>query len=257
VIVSGETFNVRVEGPERAPVVMLSNSLGARLEMWDAQMEALTKKFRVVRYDSRGHGGSVANVGPYSIEQLARDALRILDALEVSNAHWLGLSMGGMVGQWLLSHAPARIDRAVLANTASHYSDPTPWNARIAKVKAEGMKAIASAVIARWFTADFLRDRKELAARFEVDLIATPAEGYVSCCAAIRDMDLREASRKIVNPTLVVVGTRDLATPPELGREVAANAKNAHVVELDAAHWSNVEQSDAFTRVVVDFLSGE
>jgi 3-oxoadipate enol-lactonase len=254
--IAGEVFNVRVDGPDNAPAVILSNSLGTDLAMWDAQAAALARRFRVIRYDSRGHGGSVASPGPYSIERLGRDALAILDALGVEKAHWIGLSMGGMVGQWLLANAANRFDRAVLANTASHYPDPNPWNVRIAAVRAKGMDPIVSAVIERWLTPAFRDSHPAETEAFAATLRRTSPEGYASCCAAIRDMDLRESCRRIANPVLVVVGLRDPATPPALGRAIAQRIGNGAVSELDAAHLSNVERPEEFSRVVIDFLTG-
>jgi 3-oxoadipate enol-lactonase len=252
--VGGETFNVKVEGPEDAPALMLSNSLGTNLHMWDAHAPEFAHRFRVIRYDSRGHGGSVASRGPYSIERLGRDALAVLDVLGVSKAHWVGLSKGGMVGQWLLANAGERFGRAVLANTAAHYADPSGWNARIAAVRANGMASIVPAVIERWFTPEFQQKEPAAVERIAAMLRATPAEGYAGCCAAIRDMDLREGDRGVKNPVLVIVGGRDPATPPEHGKDIAERIRGAKLVELDAAHLSNIEQPEAFTRAVLAFL---
>jgi 3-oxoadipate enol-lactonase len=252
--IAGEEFNLRLEGPESAPVVMLSNSLGTTLRMWDGQVAEFARHLRVLRYDSRGHGGSVADPGPYSIERLARDALAILDALKIEKAHWVGVSMGGMVGQWLLANAGDRFERAVLANTTSHYPDPRNWNARIAAVRKEGMACISDAVVHRWFTPEFLTRRQDTASAFKATLESLSPEGYASCCAAIRDMDLREARRRIRAPTLVIAGERDQATPALLGRAIANDIGNARFETLDAAHISNVERNDAFTRLALSFL---
>ena len=153
--IAGETFHVLVEGPERAPVIMLSNSLGTNLHLWDGQVAALTKHFKVVRYDSRGHGKSPVSGGAFSIAGLGRDAIAIMDALHLDRVHWMGLSMGGMVGQWLLVNARERIGRAILANTAAQLGPPDMWNTRIRKVLSQGMGSIIPAVIDRWFTAAF------------------------------------------------------------------------------------------------------
>ncbi len=248
-------FRVEIEGPASAPVLMLSNSLGTDLHMWDAQMPALTKKFRVVRYDSRGHGGSVANEGPYSIAMLGQDALAIMDALDLSSVNWLGLSMGGMVGQWLLAHAPARINRAVLANTSSYMPDARPWNTRIVNVQKNGMASITGGVIERWFTPEFQKRDPKAVQRIADMLVNTPAQGYIAACAAVRDMDQRETVRLAQAPVLVIAGTRDPATPPKLGMELASLIEGSDYIELDAAHLSNVEMPDAFTRAVLQFLT--
>ena len=253
--IGGETFNVEVEGPENAPVLMISNSLGSNLHMWDDQIPALSKHFRIVRYDSRGHGRSVAPSGPYSLEQLGKDALAILDALGVRKAHWMGLSKGGAVGQWLLLNAPERIERAVLANTAAQFGAADAWNDRLRIVREQGMGGLVQAVIDRWFTRDFQAKAPETIARIRAAFEKTPAEGYAACMAALRDLDLRDAIRNIRNQVLVIIGRHDPATPPEAGKAIAAAIPGARLVELDAAHLSNIEAAEAFNKAVIDFLT--
>ncbi len=253
--IGDETFNVEVEGPEKAPVLMISNSLGSNLHMWDDQIPALSKHFRIVRYDSRGHGQSAAPEGPYSLEQLGKDALAILDALGVKKAHWMGLSKGGAVGQWLLLHAPERIERAVLANTAAQFGSADTWNERLRTVREQGIGALAQAVIDRWFTKDFQQKAPEAIARIKAAFEKTPAEGYAACMAALRDLDLRDAIRNIRNQVLVIIGKHDPATPPEAGKAIAAAIPGARLVELDAAHLSNIEATHAFNKAVIDFLT--
>ena len=253
--IGDEVFNVEVEGLEGAPVLILSNSLGSNLEMWDRQMPELSKHFRVIRYDSRGHGGSVAPEGPYSLEQLGCDALAILDALGVEKASWMGLSKGGAVGQWLLVHAPERIERAVLANTASKFGPPDVWNERLRVVREHGLGGLVEGVIDRWFTRGFQKREPEAVARIRDAFVATPAAGYAACMSALRDVDLREAIRGVKVPVLVIAGRHDPSTPPELGREIAASIPGARLVELDAAHLSNIEDTEAFNRAVIEFLT--
>jgi 3-oxoadipate enol-lactonase len=253
--IGSESFNVEIEGPDDAPVLMLSNSLGTDLHMWEPQMTELTKRFRVVRYDSRGHGQSVADEGPYSIAMLGRDALAIMDALDLHQVNWLGLSMGGMVGQWLLANAPKRIMRAVLANTSSYMPDSRPWNTRILTVQKEGMGAIAQTVVDRWFTPEFQGRDPAAVERIATMLRHVPPQGYVAACAAVRDMDLRETIRTADKPVLVIAGTRDPATPAPLGREIAASIRGAAYVEFDTAHLSNIERPEEFTAAVVKFLT--
>lgn len=253
--IGDETFNVEVEGPEKAPVLMISNSLGSNLHMWDAQIPALSKHFRVVRYDSRGHGASAAPAGPYSLEQLGKDALAILDALGVKKAHWMGLSKGGAVGQWLLLNAPDRIERAVLANTAAQFGSADTWNERLRIVREQGMAGLVQAVIDRWFTKEFQAKAPEAIAKIKAAFEQTPAEGYAACMAALRDLDLREAIRNIKGQVLVIIGKHDPATPPEAGKAIADSIPGARLVELDAAHLSNIEDADAFNKAVVDFLT--
>ena len=255
IIAGGEAFNVEIEGPADAPVLMLSNSLGTTLQMWDAQMPALTRNFRVVRYDSRGHGGSVAKDGPYSMEQLGRDALAIMDALKLKKVHWMGLSMGGMVGMWLLVNAPKRIGRAVLANTGAWLGAPDIWNTRIRSARNGDMDSVAQGSVDRWFTKEF-QDKKPDAVKRIINMVRhTPALGYASCCAAIRDMDQREDIRSIRNEVLVIVGKYDPATPPAMGGLIAGAIPGARLIDLEAAHLSSIEAETAFTRAVTAFLT--
>jgi 3-oxoadipate enol-lactonase len=255
--VGEETFNVEVEGPDGAPYLVLSNSLGTTLQMWDGQMPALTQRFRVIRYDSRGHGKSVAEDGPYSIEQLGRDVIGILDALGVKQSHFMGLSMGGMVGMWLLTHAADRIGKAVLCNTGAFMGSPDIWNARIKAARNAQMESLVPQTIDRWFTKEFQERSPEAVRRIAAMVRSTPPLGYASACAAIRDMDQREAIRSIVNPVLVIVGQHDPATPPSMGGLIAHSIKGARLIDLDAAHLSNIEAEAAFTRAVVTFLTAK
>lgn len=253
--IGDEIFNVEVEGPDGAPVLILSNSLGSNLHMWDPQMPELSKHFRVIRYDSRGHGKSAAPEGPYSLEQLGRDALAILDALGVEKANWMGLSKGGGVGQWLLIHAPDRIERAVLANTAAKFGSPDVWNERLRVVREHGLGGLVEGTIDRWFTRGFQESAPDAVAQIRESFLATPAAGWAACASALRDVDFREALRAVKNPVLVVAGKHDVGTPPEAGREIAEAIQGAQYVELDAAHLSNVEDAEAFNRAVIDFLT--
>jgi 3-oxoadipate enol-lactonase len=225
------------------------------MTMWDPQIAALAATHRVLRYDSRGHGQSAVTPGPYTIEQLARDALHLMDALGIERARFCGLSMGGMVGQWLGTHAPQRFDRLVLCNTSALIGPPEAWNARIDAVRNGGMAAIVDAVLARWFTAPFLAQATDAVARTREMLLGTPADGYVASCAAVRDMDQRESAAHIAVPTLVIAGTHDVATPPADGRFLAEKIKGARFVKLPAAHLSNIEAAPAFTRALTEFLS--
>lgn len=252
--VEGTPFEVRVEGPETAPPLILSNSLASDLSMWDAQAPALAERFRVVRYDQRGHGRTGAPEGPYTLGRLGRDALAIMDALGIARAHWCGLSLGGMTGMWLLTHHRERIDRAVLANTAARMGPPELWNGRIRAAREGGMAALVEATIARWFTPAFIAREPETIARVRAMILATPEAGYRGCCAAIRDMDQREAIRAVANPVLVIVGAHDPATTPRDGEMIQAAIRGARLVSLDAAHISALEEPEAFTRAVLDFL---
>lgn len=251
----GCRINVSVEGRDGGPTLMLSNSLGSTLQMWEPQMAALTKLFRVIRYDRRGHGRSEIGAQPYSIERFGRDVIAILDDLNIEKVHWCGLSMGGMVGQWLGANAPERIDRLILANTTCHYPDPSNWDARIRTVREGGLAAIADTVMNAWFTADFRERAPEVVARIRAMVLATPLEGYLACCEALRTLDLRDALPRINKETLVIAGRHDTSTPLSAGEFIRSRIPRASLTILDAAHLSNVEQPHAFTEALVGFLT--
>lgn len=244
----------RCDGPEGAPVLLLSNSLGTTLDMWAPQMEAFVRNFRVLRYDSRGHGASDVPAGAYSIDRLGRDVIELLDSLGIARVHFCGLSKGGMVGQWLGFRAPERIGRLVLANTSPFMGPPPSWGQRIATVHAQGMAAVADGILDRWFTPSFQTCSKALVAPFRAMLLATNPHGYTGCCAAIRDMDMRPALPSIDLPTLVIAGNADPATPLEHAHDLANNIPGAHLHILAAAHLSNVEEPQGFARAVLEWF---
>jgi len=240
---------------DKAPVLLFSNSLGTDLSMWDPQMVELQRRFRILRYDTRGHGQSSVTPGDYTIEQLGRDVLGLLDSLRLERVHFCGLSMGGMIGMWLGIHAPNRVDSLVLSNTAARIGTKEMWNARTAIVRKDGMKSVAAAVIERWFTPEFRAANAEKIARAQRMLENSPPEGYVACCAAIRDMDQCDAVAQIKAPTLVIYGRSDPVTPASDAQFLTDRIRGAVKVELAAAHLSNVEQADAFTKAVSSFIS--
>lgn len=256
IAVNGEDFHVRIEGPENAPALLLSNSLSSDLSMWDAQVPAWARHFRTVRYDQRGHGRSIVSPSPYSMDQLGRDAIAILDTLGIAQAHWCGISLGGMVGMWALTHAPERIGRAVLANTSAYMGPPDLWNGRIQAAESGGMAALVDATIQRWFPTYFREQAPDVMVRMREMILATPVEGYRGSCFAIREMDQRETIRSIPNPVLVIIGALDPATPSADGQLIAQAIKGSRTLTLDAAHISNIEQPEAFTKAVIDFLQG-
>jgi 3-oxoadipate enol-lactonase len=220
-MIDGVAFNVVVEGQDDAPAILVAHSLGADLTQWDPQMDSLARRFRVIRYDSRGHGHTEATPGPYSVEQLGRDALAVLDALGVKKTHYLGLSLGGIVGMWLLANAPERIDRAILANTSACFGHPDLWNGRIRHALSEGMDSLAGPTMDRWFTRDFHESAPGAIERIAARFRATSPEGYAATAAALRDADLREAIRSVQNRVLVIVGTQDPAATPAAGGLIA------------------------------------
>lgn len=250
----GCPMNVEVDGPANAPVLMLSNSLGTNLHMWDDQVPAWSQQFRVVRYDRRGHGGSGVPKGPYTMDRLGRDVLSIADGLGIKKFNWCGLSMGGMVGQWLGANAPDRVEKLVLSNTHYYYADKTPWHDRIKFAQEKGLAALTPMQMERWFTKGF-RERSPAAVNRIADMFQkTNVDGFVGCCEAVRDMDFRATTPRITAPVLVIVGAQDPATPPAAGEDIQKMVKGAKLVSLDAAHLSNLEQPKAYTDTVLNFL---
>jgi 3-oxoadipate enol-lactonase len=250
----GCPIHVEVSGSESAPALMLSNSLGTNLHMWDDQAPDFAKHFRLIRYDRRGHGQSGAPKGPYNFDIFGRDILAILDALKIKKANWCGLSMGGMDGQWLGANAPDRIEKLVLANTNFYYADKGPWNDRVKFVREKGLVDLVGPNMERWFTKDFRARAPQVIERMRGIFVSTNREGYIACVEAVRDMDFRTSNPRVTAPTLVIVGKYDPATPPAAGEAIAAQIKGAKLVALDAAHISNMEQPKAFTEAVLNFL---
>jgi 3-oxoadipate enol-lactonase len=250
----GCRIHVEVEGEERAPVIVLSNSLATTLHMWDGQVKSLRSCFRVLRYDPRGHGRSEVPPGPCSMEHLGRDVLALLDAFGIRKVNWCGLSMGGMVGQWLAANVNERIDRLVLSNTSSYFADKADRDHRLKLVREKGIAAFAAANMERWFTKGFRERSPQIVALIQEMFASTPLEGYIACGRAVRDMDHRELLPKIKAPTLVIAGKHDPATPVEASEYIKSRIPNAALTVLDAAHLSNIEQPEAYTNAVLDFL---
>jgi 3-oxoadipate enol-lactonase len=250
----GCNIHVEVEGPERAPVLMLSNSLGTNLHMWDEQVAPFTRHFRLVRYDRRGHGKSDAPKGPYSMERLGRDVLAILDHLRIDKINWCGLSMGGMVGMWLGAQAPQRIDKLILSNTTAYFADKAMWDARIKMVREKGLSAIVDANMERWFTKAFRERSPQAIAGIREMFLATDIDGYIACGEAIRAMDHRPLLPKINAPSLVIAGRYDPATTLEAGEFIAQHMPNAKLAVLATAHIANMEQPKEYADTVLGFL---
>jgi 3-oxoadipate enol-lactonase len=241
-------------GPTSAPALMFSNSLGATLSMWDPQMPEFQKKFRVLRYDTRGHGQSSVTPGPYAIEQLGRDVLALLDELQLDRVYFCGLSMGGQTGMWLALNAPARLHKLILCNTAAKIGTPDIWNTRIEAVRKGGMKGISTVVMERWFSTAYRTQSPDVVASTKLMVEGANPESYVANCAAIRDFDARETIATIRVPTLVIAGTHDAATTPVDGHYLADHIPGARYVELNTAHLSNIENRDRFNAELSAFL---
>lgn len=249
----GCRLSYRIDGNEHARTLVLLNPIGANIAVWDAQVLPFAQDFRVVRFDARGHGGSDIPPGPYTIGRLGTDAVAVLDAIGAEYAAFCGVSLGGMVGMWLGTHAADRVDRLVLANTSA-MMPAQGWSDRIAKVNELGMHAIANSVVERWFTAAFRASDAATVTRVREMLENTTASGYVACGAAIRDMDQRETIAAIHAPTLVIAGLQDPATPPADSVAIAQRINGALLKEIDAAHFSQVERPAEFNAMVLAFL---
>lgn len=238
-----------VTGPPDAPVVVMSNSLGSSLAMWEPQAEALTREYRVVRYDLRGHGRSPAPPGPYAMADLADDVVTLLDRLEVTRAHVVGLSLGAMIAMQMAATSPDRVDRIVLCCTSAHLPPAQQWHDRATTVRCDGVGAVADAVVDRWLTPEFAAASPALVGELRAMVEANSDEGYAGCCEAIAEVDLRPLLRTITAPTLVIAGADDPATPVEHADAIAAAILDARVVTVGpAAHLANIEQPAAITQ---------
>jgi 3-oxoadipate enol-lactonase len=246
----------RLDGAEGAPVLALSNSLGTALGMWDDLVPALAGRFRVLRYDQRGHGRSPAPPGPYRVADLGRDALDLLDRIGVERASFCGTSLGGMTGMWLAMNAPERIDRLALCCTSAHLPPRETWTDRAALVRARGMEAVADAALERWFAPAFAERHPDTVERIRRALLATPPEGYAGCCEAIGSHDLRSGLGSIRQATLVLVAEDDPATPPDHGRLIADAVDGARLVVLERSrHLAVVERPHEVARELLAHLT--
>jgi 3-oxoadipate enol-lactonase len=250
----GCIIHVEVEGPQSGLVLMLSNSLGTNLHMWDDQSSAWSRHFRLVRYDRRGHGKSSVPKGPYPMERLGRDVLAVIDALGIAKINWCGLSMGGMVGQWLGANAANRIDKLILSNTSSYFADKSMWEGRLKTVREKGLAAIVDANMERWFTKEFRDRNPQVIARMREIFLATNPDGYIGCGEGIRDMDHRALLGKITAPTLVIAGRHDPATTLEANEYIRQHIPGAKLTVLETAHIANVEEPQLYADTVLKFL---
>jgi 3-oxoadipate enol-lactonase len=255
---NGTHLEVRIDGPEDGVPILLSNSLASALAMWEHQVAPLVAAgYRVIRYDSRGHGGSGVTEGPYSIELLADDALALLDSLGIERTHFCGLSKGGMVGQWLASHHGDRLHSTTLCDTAAYMGGGQVWQERIDAVRAGGMAAVVDGTVERWFTPAGRERLTDDVAKVREMILATPPEGFCACAGAIMAMDQRESIRAVQVPTLVIVGEDDPGTPVEAAQLIHERIAGSRLVVLpEAAHFANVEQVEGFNAALLQFLQG-
>jgi 3-oxoadipate enol-lactonase/4-carboxymuconolactone decarboxylase len=253
--IDGRRCYYRDEGADDRPAIVLSHSLGVDHGMWDTQAADLLPHFRILRYDTRGHGASSAPPGDYSIAELGQDVLALADARGLRRFAFCGLSLGGMIGQWLGAHAPDRLTHLVLANTTARVSDPSSMGTRRRTVLEQGIAGIADMVMARFFSPPVLASGAPVVASARRTLMATDPTGYAGCCAAIRDMDQRPLLQKIKTPTLVISGDHDVAMPwDDHGAMLTREIQDAKAVRLPAAHLSNLERPRSFTSALFDFL---
>lgn len=258
VTANGVAMHYTLDGPAGAPVVTLSHSLATTLAMWDPQMPALTARYRVLRYDTRGHGSTDAPAGPYTLDQLAEDARALLAALSIGRTHFVGLSMGGMIGQTLALRAPELFGSVVLCDTSSRVPPEarSTWDDRIRTATGQGMEPLVEPTLGRWFTPAFRRARPDVVDQVAAMIRSTPPAGYAGCCQAIAQLDLTARLGAIKLPTLLIVGEHDQGTPVAASRAIRERIAGSELVVLEsAAHLSNMEQPEAFTRALTSFLA--
>ncbi|KQV84853.1 3-oxoadipate enol-lactonase [Massilia sp. Root351] len=254
-IINDTCIHYRTDGDRRLPALVLSNSLGTDLSMWQAQVDDLAAHYYLVRYDTRGHGLSASLPGPYSIAQLGADVVALLDHLDIGQAHFCGLSMGGVTGQWLGLHAARRIGKLVLANTAARVGTADGWQARAAAVRAQGLGPIADSAAQRWFTPQFVQRQPAVADAMANRLRGQNYEGYAACCDALAGADMRGEIHAITAPTLIIAGTADPVTTVADAEAMRSAIPGARLAALPASHISSVEAPAAFTRVLLEFLA--
>ncbi len=251
----GARIAYRIDGPTDKPTLILSNSIATTLHMWDGQIPELSRHFRVVRYDTRGHGASSVPAGAYSIDRLGRDVVELMDALAIQRAHFLGLSLGGFVGQWLGIQVPERIDRLILSNTSSYLGPAQPWDETIRTVlQSKDMTERAEIFLRNWFPAHMLRAGGPTIEHFRAMVLSTTPAGLAGNFAVVRDTDLRRTIALITRPTLVIAGEHDPVTAASHGRAIAETIPGAQLKVLPTVHLPNVELPNEYMQTVLDFL---
>jgi 3-oxoadipate enol-lactonase len=251
------TLEVVVDGDPAAPPLVLVHSAGADHRMWDRNLSAIRDRFRLIRYDARGHGGSDVPPSPYTLDELGGDLVALLDALGVGRTHVVGASLGGVVALWLAARHPDRVDAAVFAGTAARIGTPAAWEQRAELVRRGGTDAVVDLVMTRFFSERFRRERPDVIAGFVEVLRRQSPEGYVGTCAALRDADLRDDLSSVAAPSLVVVGDEDVSTPPTDAEHLRASIDGARLAVVEGAgHLCTVERPDVFG-AIVEHLNGE
>ncbi|AMP12444.1 3-oxoadipate enol-lactonase [Collimonas pratensis] len=252
---AGEDFFYSLDGPPAAPILVLSNSLGTTMAMWDHQMEVLRQRYRILRYDTRGHGRSLASPAPYTLQMLGQDVLHLLDALKIDKFHFCGISMGGLTGLWLAIHAGARLQKLVIADSAARIGTADGWRARAQLVRDSGMAAVADGAAGRWFTPAFIAHAPGLVQQYVASLRTCSPAGYAACCLALADADLRSEIAAIKTQTLLIAGVHDPVTTTTDARFMQDAIGGAQYAELNASHLSNIEASADFNKLLLQFLA--
>lgn len=248
------TLNYVFDDFKKEETILFSNSLGTDLTMWDKQIELLGTEFNILRYDTRGHGKSKVAEEEYSIEMLGNDVLDLLNYLKIEKVNFCGLSIGGLTGQWLGIHAPERLKKLILCNTAVKIGNKEGWNTRIETVQKNGLNSIISGTQERWFTPEFVTENKAEVDAVLATFVQTPVLGYIYCCAAVRDADFTDEVMKILTPTLIICGTEDLVTTIIDGDFLMEKIPNSILAALKTAHISNIEKADDFTKLLIEFI---
>ncbi len=247
-------INYKTFGDSTKAALIFSNSLGTNFSMWQPQIDHFQNDYFVICYDTRGHGASSTPQGPYTLQQLGQDVIELLDHLKIKKAIFCGISMGGLTGQWLAIHHPARFSHVIVANTAAKIGQEQAWNDRAALVHAQGLQPIASTAAARWFTDTFIQNHAEQVQKLQNDLAQGSAEGYASCCEALSQADVREQLSSITVPVLVIAGQQDPVTTVADGQFLQQNIPQSQLVEINASHISNIEIPQAFNHAVQTFI---
>jgi 3-oxoadipate enol-lactonase len=250
------SLHYTVEGPSDGPVLLLGSSLGTTSAFWEPQLAALTNKLRVIRYDHRGHGRSPVPPGPYRMDELAGDVLAIVDSLGIDRFRIGGISLGGMIAMWIGSHVPDRVERMALVCTSAKLGPPEMWQTRAKTVRAEGMGAIADALLGRWVPAEFATRRPDIVENLRAMLVGTPVEGYAGCCAAIETMNLEPDLDRVTAPTLVIAALEDESTPPAHAQNIASRIAGCRLSLIaGAAHLANVSRPELIGQLMSDHLT--
>lgn len=247
-------INYQTFGAPSSPVLVFSISLGTHYGMWQEQFDALKDQFFVICYDTRGHGASSTPQGPYTLQQLGEDVIRLLDHLDLAKAAFCGISMGGLTGQWLAIHYPERFSQVIVANTAAKIGQEQVWLDRANSVREQGLQPIAATAASRWFTESFIQSHPSIVSNLSNDLSAGSAMGYANCCEALAKADVREQLKDITIPVLVIAGTQDPVTTVADGQFMQQHIPQAQLVEINASHISNIEQPDIFNQIVISFI---